>query len=349
MAKRKKSKKNKGMSNKKKADNISIDRPIDSRNIQLISIPEFSPDDPRSSLYITPKGSPGIYSVAFVLTIPGKELYQSDINIPKIMQSGDSLLFIGKGHLKVNANLDDQTILFNIFPNSDGRLAKIKTSVFADSFIDAEKRAYDSTIPFLNHLSFVYDTGLNISGFEITEELTQSQKWSFEIMGQYKAMDLTKSNFLISKEYRSIFAMYREAMVSTNVFYRFLSLYKITEGIKKLRSKILAGLPAQEKKGVFPLEQFPDGDIATLVEDDLVEFFVPYKGEKYSNVINKFGSIYRNAIAHLNPSGDEVEVDKLEDIYACINATHILKYIVREIIANTIQAEHSIMTNSNNL
>lgn len=323
---------------------VKIDRPVASRNMQLISVPHFASDDKRSLIPISPEGLPGKYAVIFITCIPGKEFYHTDIDVNRLMNSGDSMLFLSpSAHLIINSHFNGQNIDINVIPNNEGRLSKLQASVHAQNFFDAQKIAYEAIMPFLNHCSYLYDVPLDISGFEIIEELTGSKKWSFEALGQYKSIDTKTIDTALSKETRAILATYREGLISTNVFYKFISFYKVTEGIKEIKKIWVKSLDKEKIKELFPRQKFPDVDhIPTITEEDLIEFFIPYAGQWYSTVIDNFRGLFRNSLAHLNPGSDDIELDKFDDVNSCIRAVHVLKYIVREMISNLLRAENII-------
>ena len=88
--------------------------------------------------------------------------------------------------------------------------------------------------------------GIEISNYLIIEENTGTRKYSVGVVGKVKAFN-NENPFNVSTEHRRIFAAYREAMNSSNLFYQLLCFFKVTEGIVSLRRKALKKILKHER------------------------------------------------------------------------------------------------------
>src|SRR5579859_634576 len=217
---------------------VQFERPDTNRRESLVVVPNFAPSDPKASIPRSPEGSPGVYRVTFVLTIPGKEDFRTELNWAKIMQSGESLLLVPQGlgrlNVKVSNDQDEAEIVF--LPNAKMSLATAQIRVTASTFLDAQSQAHNLIMPILSWWSFRYDIALDITGYEVYEEKTEVRKAVFGVIGKAKVLDLAIGGFS-KPEYRRVFAAYREGANATNVFYQLLCFYKVIEGVNKLRTQ----------------------------------------------------------------------------------------------------------------
>ena len=67
--------------------------------------------------------------------------------------------------------------------------------------------------------------------------------------------------------------------------------------------------------------------------------FKPYLGKKFTRVIEtELRPLFRHAIAHLDPRGDSLVIDKFHHIAECEAAMSVIKYIARQMLENEINA-----------
>jgi hypothetical protein len=316
---------------------LDFPRPETSARVKLTVVPHFPDDNPKSKIERSPLGGTGMYRVTFILSLPGKNVFREQLNFVELMQSGESLLQVPM-HTPLAIILSNDTWRAEVsFPiNKQGTIANAVMRVNAQSFNDAERTAYDLVSPQLSYWSYLYDVPIDVAGYELYEERTDTRMYFFgSIMGKVKPLALQGSSLSIP-EYRRLFSAYREAMNTTNVFYQALSFYKITEGIRALRKRI------SRRDGismpVYPDERLPDSaDVlpSSNVLDELNrESFHPFLGQDFETVLDQFKELIRNAIAHLSQPDGVLDADHFDDTATCSRVIPVLKYIVREMLEN---------------
>lgn len=321
---------------------IQIPRPDINGREQIIIVPELAPAAPGASIPRSPEGSPGSYIITFLLSIPGKEQFRDELDLNKLIQSGDSLLLLPQEVAQVQITLfnDKETVLVTIVKNDHGALARAQLQLFGSNFVEAETNAYNIVMPLLSRLSYLHDVAIDITGYQVIEEQTGSQKWMVGLIGKAKAFEFNIAD--VSKPpYRTVFSAYREALNATNPFYRLLCFYRVIEGVKKLRTQRRAtALRAGDEYREPPDERIPSAESDCGGSDPVVlDSFKPYLGKKFTWVLNQMRSLLRNAVAHLDPEGDTLDADKYEDIATCEQGLPVLKYISRVMLHNELQAD----------
>lgn len=324
---------------------VEIDRPDTNGRLSLTLVPGFAPQDPRSRTRRPPGGAPGAYSITFVLALPGYGQYQPDLDLERLMRSGDSLLQMAQQY-QVSVTADDGSYTFRVLlsPNERGAFATAEAQVQAESFSDAEKTAHDLIAPILSWWSYYFDVALDVSGFRIVEEQMGVSQMVFAVLGRERAFDPASlpAGFRSSPQFRAILSAYREGLNASNSFYRFLSFYKVVEGIRGLRvqrkqATLSAGAPYRE-----PEEKMPDDAASIPGSEAYVESaFTPYLGRKFTWVTNQLRELVRNAVAHLDPTADSLVLDSYSDMQRCELAIPVVKYIARMMVANEVRASRS--------
>ena len=317
-----------------------IDRPETSGRVSLTLVPGFTPQDPRSRISRSPGGAPGPYSITLVLAIPGFSQYQADLTLERLMRSGDSLLQMAQQY-QVSVAADDGSYTFCVLlsPNERGAFATAEAQVQAESFPDAEKTAHDLIAPILSWWSYNFDVALDVSGVKIVEDQTGSFQMSFSVLGKERAFDpaALPPRFASSPQFRPILSADREGLNASNSFYRFLSFYKVVEGIRRLRAQrrqatLSANTPYRE-----PEEKMPDDPASVPGSDEYAEStFTPYLGRKFTWVTDQLRELVRNAVAHLDPTADTLVLDSYADMQRCELAIPLVKYIARMMVANEV-------------
>ena len=306
-----------------------------------IVVPKFPPSDPRHGK-TSPEGGVGVYQVTFVLGIPGKNVFRDHVVMGQTHLDGDSLLLFPNKVETFEVRLDDRGSPIGhitLGHNSDRRLSTATMRIQANAFIEAEKAAYDMTAGFLSYVSYGSDVPVEITGYEIVEESTGTQKAVFGMLGKMKifAIDDAIGSLVSRDSYRHLFAAYREGMNATNVFYQALSFSKVIEGCRKLRERKNTEAKNSGRRPFNPSLVMPAqlNEIPTVL-DSIRELFRPFLGRKCSAVVDHFRPLVRNAIAHLDPTQDVLEIDRFQDIQACERAIPILRYIARVLIRSEI-------------
>jgi hypothetical protein len=69
-----------------------IRRPALHSRLSLVIVPGFPSHNPLSRIPRSPDGSPGVYKVTYVLSVPGQTSFHDELDVNVLMQSGNSLL-----------------------------------------------------------------------------------------------------------------------------------------------------------------------------------------------------------------------------------------------------------------
>jgi hypothetical protein len=207
--------------------------------------------------------------------------------------------------------------------------------VSAPNFTAAEDIGYSLAMPLLSWWSFRFDVAIDVTAWQVVEESTESVRWRFGVLGQERIVDTAGG--LSDPRFRPVLAAYREGMNATNSFYRVLCFYKVVEGCRKLR---LARRQKSPRRVPDPVnERFPS-DLAELALTEEERFpFTPYAGWTFGRVLETLRGSVRNALAHLDPSGDSVNTDSFSDNMQCEQAAPVLKHIARAMLRNELVAE----------
>ncbi len=167
------------------------------------------------------------------------------------------------------------------------------------------------------------------------EEQSQISWYSYNTIGTVKRLDINVES-QSTPEHRSVLAAYREAMNSTNVFYKIICFYRVVEGVRKLRNEkrhevLLEGGTPHE-----PDERIPA--TAGALPDDLQgnASIMPYLGWRFNRVIDHNRDDLRNAAAHLDPTDEHLSVDRYDDVERFERLLPIIKYIAREMLRNQL-------------
>jgi len=255
---------------------------------------------------------------------------------------GDSLLLFPNKVETFEVRCDDRGATIGhimLGHNSDRRLSTATMRIQANSLVAAEEAAYDMTAGFLSYLSYTSDVAIEITGYEIVEESTDTRKAVFGMLGKTKifAIDDDIGSLVSRNSYRHLFAAYREGMNATNVFYQALSFSKVIEGCRKLRERKNAEAENSRRRPFSASLAMPAQlDEIPIALDSIREFFQPFLGRKFSSIIDHFRPLVRNAIAHLDPTQDVLDIDRFQDVQACERAIPILRYIARTLIRSEI-------------
>ncbi len=131
--------------------------------------------------------------------------------------------------------------------NKDGRLAKCRTELEADSFKEAEHAAFDSVSPFLSAVAFESDVPVRIAQLDAKQASTQQASMTYTC--PYSDAALPSPDALTTIPYiQSLVSLYREGINSNSQNYQFLCWYKIVEGIYWKRDDERAARPAGSKQ-----------------------------------------------------------------------------------------------------
>jgi len=307
--------------------------------LKFVRVPIVPGSDSDAELETLRDGSHGQYQVTYVLTTPGTGLI-GGTSPEKITETGDSLLefppglpgiaiefFNGAAHVEARC-----------YPNRRRRLAKIQTSFAASSRAEAEKTASDLILPMLSWLTYRYDVPLDVKACEVLEISTNVVGYAINVHGRPRQIQVGEE--WTSKEaFRAVLSSYREAMSSTNVFYQALCYYKVIEGCYRLRDDRRKSALDAGAQWSQPNERIPDG------QDGLPEFaksqaevLQPYFDKKFTAIRDDLRNVVRNALAHLDPFGEALIIDKFDDADKCRKTIPVLRFMSRVLINNEIAA-----------
>jgi hypothetical protein len=263
----------------------------------------------------------------------------TELNFSALATGGNSLLE-GTG-LAVALSDQDGTAsnVARIVSNSRRRLARIHLSVSADSFVAAEKEAYNEVVPVLSRLAFEADTPVEVTAVLLTEASTHIQRLGATLVGTSQPAPQVVG--LSTPELRPFLAAYREGLNSNSPMYQALSFYKVIEGVATFhtrRARTSSGtgrtVSADPLSKLIPATPKDLPDMTAWARD----VFTPYLGRSFADIKLSVNDTVRNAIAHLTPGRDIRVADYLDDIQACRDITPILRYMARALIADELDA-----------
>jgi len=188
-------------------------------------------------------------------------------------------------------------------------------------------------------LTFTCDVGIEIAGCDIVEKATGSSKAIYGMLGKIKPLSFPRDydEFLSDEKNRRLLAAYREGMNATNVFYQALTFAKVIEGMTKT-------IPRPDNSGAIDSRRrYMSTRIPAELSDlpvtsnEIVETFRPFLGKKFSWVREHFRPLVRNAIAHLDPDEDTLDIDRIKDVQTCERAVPVLRYIARSLLLQVFE------------
>jgi hypothetical protein len=323
---------------------LQVERPDHNARVGIIAVPQLPSTDPRHGK-TDPTGHPGVYCVTFVLSVPGKNVFREHVALGETSSEGDSLLLLPPNlvdpiEVRFQAGgMDTGSVVLS--SNAHRRLATAVVRVNANSIQAAESIAYDMTASALSYLSYLNNVALDITGYEVLEESTGTLKALFGMVGKVKLFSVhgESSALVLNNNYRRLFAAYREGMNATNVFYQALSFSKVIEGCRRMRDTKNAQARASGTQPFTPPLEMP-ASLEDLPSQDVLvrEFFQPFLGRKLTAVVEHFRPLIRNAVAHLDPAQDVLDIDRYEDVTTCERAVPVLRYMAHQFI--TAELEH---------
>lgn len=335
--------------------------------MHLIAVGRSStnPDAPCNAAH--PAGSPGKYRVTFVLSRPGFPIEPEYKYSFAGLVIGDSHLAITKpaftnphgdfDQIRIDGVSPDGHFEFTGYPNERGFLGKIESDPFhADSFRDAEQKAYRALVPSLSYWSAELDIPLHVYQIESMENTTGNKQTS--LLPAYPAVPWSvMPTAQLENEFLGCASLYREALNTNSPPYRYLCLYKVIEGILERRGRLAAEarrLGQQPRR--FHLEDFPGKkedfvlwlnaifSIRPLWDDMALEqiFVSGIAGRTFGHVVENFLRPLRVKIAHAlsEPSGElTMSADELLHVREVNRWLPLTKCIVRRMMKNEFPAQ----------
>jgi hypothetical protein len=336
--------------------------PGEQQQVHLVN--QFKGDDPRNR---TPLGgSPGEYVVTFVLGRPGySQLPEGNLSFANGLR-GDSHLAITRPaftppdpdatNIIVFARTEDGDFQFSGHPNDKGFLGKFVSVPFrADNRNNAERKAFRALATVLSNWSAHLDIPLEIVQRETMEVATGNIQTT--IVPPYLEAPFAVAPIdNTSNEYRGYVSLYREALSSSSIVYRFLCFYKIIEGLRPRRTRLERAARRRGEPYSPPVEVFPatPGEVVNWLNalfpihrdwDAMsIESAVPrdVRGRDVQEFVMSNLRRLRDNIAHAltETSGElTVSADELLDIQEVHRWLPVTKCIVRRMLKNDFPAE----------
>lgn len=301
--------------------------------------PVSSPPPPGGP---APTGAPGIYKLTYILAIPGRAVVQDEVNFAKLVQAGDCLLEVLPGIQQLRIDLGDDTGRQQaavVHVNDHHRLRDIELEIQADSFAEAASRGHDLIAPLLSRWAFLHDAAITTSAVQVIEAATQIHRWTQLMTGAVKAFSDTTG--VSDPGHRILLSAYREGISSTEPLWQALSLFRVAEGVLRMRKARNAAACAAGQVPAEPSERVP-ADLTSLGPSNdagLGESLQPHAGRKFTAVLDDIRPALRNAIAHLDPDATPLIQDRWDDLQKVEQALPGLRWIARQLLNAEIQ-EH---------
>lgn len=318
-----------------------------------------------------PSGSPGAYEAQFTLLQPGQvaeKVVASGTTRTWAVQNekieGDShwALTIPKD-ARPSSNADARMAAFVrmvrrdgdpggtelvLEPNREGRLSKVKVALEAESFADAEARAYYEASAFLSYVAFELDIPLRIAHTLVKETGTQSVRVGFVRQFGYKGAGNLAEDALLNRgtglemkgqTYEALTSIYREALNSDSPFYQFLCFCRVIQRLKeRLRPRWQKAIAEHDRR---LLPSYPKRERFPASEDEGTEYFPDAVASK------KFNAVYdeclrplRNGIGHVfleemsDESSSERSTDEHEFVTAVYELLPVAHHMARTMLKN---------------
>lgn len=302
--------------------------------------PVFPPGP--ASPTVTPGGSPGRYKAKLVFAVPGKQIYREEVTVDSLLAGGASLVSVGHpdvAKIRVDTQWTEgnHTIWFHL--NEERTIGRAEIELEAQSLSDAEKQSYYIVSRILSTWAVLYHVGIDIT-LRYAEELRTGQMSVIVgLVGKTQQLDARVGQLQqVSAEWTRLFSTYREALSATNDFYRCLCLFKVADGIIKLRAKRSREAGQRGERPSEPSESIPANWTDVGAPDWERESFAPYLGWKFTRVVDQgLRQQVRNTLAHLDPTQDsDLYADDPEHLTRAEAANHVLRYMCKRMLDNEI-------------
>jgi hypothetical protein len=240
--------------------------------------------------------------------------------------AGDSLFALGE--TATSLKVDVPRCSFQLFQNSNRRLATARFDCTAHSADEARQQFFSTVQPILDHLTYIGKTPLHVSQISLRDEIHKIV--STDILCPYPTVTINPGLLAMRSRLGPVYAMYREATNATSPFYKFLCLYKILEGLLlSLRAKLheeakergISLPPLQRKVPAFPSMS---SELAAYTGKSIKRFFDEF-------LTNHF----RNAMAHfMTDDGSALNVSSLAEMEKYSSVIHLTDLCCREAISH---------------
>ena len=315
-------------------------------------------------------GGSGFYKVVLTLARPGKPLMpEAQITGFENLQGDSHLAIAAPAYHPPSLPPDDPVVniilqaqtedgAFNLLgkPNSRGFLGQIiAESIFAADAQDARTKVYRALASSLSNIAVQLDMPISVYQSDMIELTTGNRFISIMSPHLERPMQIAPTATM-TKEFRSVAAMYREALNSNTPAFQFLCYYKILEGIRKRRDRLIAEAKAANAEiPKAPRQVVPPDSTEFLPWLDAIygngrpwdyimleSIFVPEaRGKKFNQIIDDFLRPVRDRIAHavLDEGELTLSADEDLDIRAIYKWLSLMKCIARHMLKSDFPQE----------
>lgn len=308
-----------------------------------------------------PEGMFGNYKLIFTLSRPGFHLKEENHIAPAENIIGTSHLRLNPPNIFEEDERDD--IIFSVcdengnqanfvgYANKEGFLSKIICeSIEAEHSNDATLKGYEALMRILSGISTYHDIPINIYQIDTIELKTHTRKVNF--FTPHREMPVLKGSFdNLSEEFSKYASLYQEAMNSNSHYYEFLCYYKIIEGLRERRNRLISEakargetIPSSPKQIIPPTPQKQIEWLNQLFSAQIIwdrmklDFIFPKSsfGKKINDVIDKEIRPIRHKIAHgvLDEGEPTFSLSKGLDTEKVREWLPLTKYIARFLMKN---------------
>ena len=315
-------------------------------------------------------GAPGLYKVVLTLSRQGQPLMpEAQITTFENMQ-GDSHLAIASpayhppwlppddpvANIILQTQTDDGTFSLIGKPNPRGFLGQIIAEAMpATDAQDARTKVYRALASSLSNIAIQLDMPISVYQSDMIELATGNRFVSIMSPHVERPMEIAPTATM-TKEFRSLAALYREALNSNTPAFQFLCYYKVLEGIRKRRDRLIAEakaasveVPKTPRKVVpsDPAEFLPwlhaiYGKGRAWDYIMLESIFVPdARGKKFNQIIDDYLRPVRDRIAHavLDSGEPTLSADEDLDMREIYKWLSLMKCIARHMLRSDFPKE----------
>jgi hypothetical protein len=141
-------------------------------------------------------------------------------------------------------------------------------------------------------------------------------------------------------DHRVLLSAYPDGISSTEPLWQALSLFRVVEGVFKMREERRAALMAAGKQPPSQQAERVPADVSTIGEPNdygLRDSLKPYAGQKFTQVRDTIRNKLRNAIAHLDIDSDILVQDRWEDVQKVEQVLPCLRWMARQLLDAELQ------------
>jgi hypothetical protein len=315
-------------------------------------------------------GTAGLYKVVLTLARPGQPLLpEGQVTSFENMQGDSHLAIADPAYHPPNIASDDgvASILlqpetedgkFNLIgkPNARGFLGQVIAEAMPGKDAqDARTKVYRALASSLSNISIQLDIPFYVYQSDMIELSTGNRFLSIVSPHLERPMQIAATGTM-SKEFRSLAALYREALSSNTPPFQFLCYFKIIEGVRRRRQQLIAEAKAAGTEIPRPLAQMVPADETQFIpwlnavygvgrpwDFIMLEsiFVNEAKGKKFNQIIDEYLRPVRDRIAHAVLDSGELTLSADEDldmreIYKWLS---LMKCIVRHMLKSDFPRE----------